>query len=296
MKVFIAGGTGFVGGHLRQALLERGHQIRLLSHRSGGKTEAGVEVVPGDVTNLNSFRDAVSGCDATINLVGIIREEPKRDITFERLHVQATINVLSAAKHAGVKRHLQMSALGTQADSSAAYFRTKYLAEREVRRSGLDFTIFRPSIVYGPDDMFVNMLAKLIRILPVMPVIGDGTYQLQPISVDDVVRCFAEALEKPETIGETYELCGPDRLTYNTLLDSIAHVMKHGKVRKMHSPLRLMQKVVPIIEHLPFAPITSDQLTMLVQGNTCDGSWRKTFQFEPTGFEEGISKYLKKHS
>ena len=294
MKIFIAGGTGFVGGHLRKALLERGHQIRLLAHRDSGKKETGVEEVRGDVTNLKSFIDAVSGCDATINLVGIIREDAKRDITFERLHVQATINVLSAAKHAGIKRHLQMSALGTQADSTSGYFRTKYLAEREVRRSGLDFTIFRPSIIYGPDDMFVNMMAKLIRLLPVVPVIGDGTYQLQPIAVGDVARCFAEALHKPETIGETYELCGPDRMSYNMLLDSIGHVMKHGKVRKMHSPLRLVQKVVPIIEHLPFAPITSDQLSMLVEGNTCDGSWRKTFQFDPTSFEEGIGRYLKK--
>ena len=294
MKIFVAGGTGFVGGHLRRALLERGHQVRLLAHRSSGKTQAGVEEVRGDVTDLKSFINAANGCDATINLVGIIREDPGRDITFERLHIQATINVLSAAKHAGVKRHLQMSALGTQADSTSGYFRTKYLAEREVRRSGLDFTIFRPSIIYGPNDMLVNMLAKLISTLPVVPVIGDGSYQLQPISVEDVVRCFVEALEKPETIGETYELCGPDRMSYNTLLDSIGHVMKHGKVRKMHSPLRLMQKVVPIIEHLPFAPITSDQMNMLLQGNICDGSWRKTFQFEPTGFEEGIGKYLKK--
>jgi len=293
MRIFLAGGTGFVGGHVRQALLARGHSIRLLVHKRSGGREAGVEEVEGDVTILPSFIEGVKGCDATINLVGIIREFPRRGVTFERLHVEATRNLISAAKNAGIKRHLQMSALGTRADSGSGYFKSKDKAEREVRRSGLDFTIFRPSIIFGPKDDFINKLAGFIRSLPAVPVIGDGLYQMQPISADDVARCFAEALEKPETIGETYELCGPDRMSYNTLLDSIGHVLKKSNVAKIHNPLPLMQLVVPVLEHLPFFPITSDQITMLVQGNTCDGSWRKAFPFEPTGFEQGIRKYLK---
>jgi uncharacterized protein YbjT (DUF2867 family) len=293
MRVFLAGGTGFVGGHVRQALLEKGHSIRLLVHKRGAGSQPGIEEVEGDVTNLASFVEAVKGCEATINLVGIIREFPGRGATFERLHVEATRNVMSAAKQAGITRHLQMSALGTKAESTSGYFRTKYEAEKEVRRSGLEFTIFRPSIIFGPKDDFVNKLAGLMRTLPAMPVIGDGTYQLQPISADDVARCFTQALEMPETIGQTYELCGPDRMSYNTLVDSIGHVLKKSHVIKLHNPLSLMQVVVPVLEHLPFFPITSDQITMLVQGNTCDGSWRKTFAFEPTSFEAGIKSYLK---
>lgn len=294
MRIFIAGGTGFVGGHVRQALLERGHTLRLLVHKRGAGSQPGVEEVEGDVTVLASFREALKGCDATINLVGIIREHPGRGVTFQRLHIEATQNVISAAKHHGNKRHLQMSALGTRAESTSGYFRSKYKAEKEVHRSGLDFTIFRPSIIFGPKDDFVNKLAGLMRILPVMPVIGDGTYQMQPISADDVARCFAEALEKPETIGQTYELCGPDRMSYNTLLDSIGHVINKNSVHKIHNPLPLMQLVVPVLQHLPFFPITSDQISMLVQGNTCDGRWRTTFNFEPTSFEAGIRNYLKR--
>jgi uncharacterized protein YbjT (DUF2867 family) len=292
MRIFLAGGTGFVGTHIRQALLAKGHSIRLLVHKRSAGSEPGVEEVEGDATLLPSFIDGVTGCDATVNLIGIIREFPHRNITFERLHVEATRNVISAALNAGVRRHLQMSALGTRPDSPSGYFRSKFKAEEEVRDSGLGYTIFRPSIIFGPKDGFVNQLAGLMR-LPLMPVIGDGEYQMQPIWVEDVARCFAEALEKPVTIGQTYDLCGPDRMSYNELLDAIGRALGKKRVHKLKNPLLLMRLIVPIMESLPFFPITSDQITMLVQGNCCDGGWRKTFTFEPTKFEEGIRKYLK---
>lgn len=294
MRVFLAGGTGFVGGHVRQALLERGHSIRLLVHRKGASEKrAGIEEIEGDATLPESFTDAVKGCDATINLIGIIREFPGRGITFQRLHVEATRNIIAAATKHGVSRHLQMSALGTRANSEARYFKSKFEAEEAVRASGLDYTIFRPSIIFGPKDDFINQLAGLLRVLPAMPVIGDGEYQLQPISADDVARCFAEALEKPETMGETFELCGPDRLSYNELLDTIARVMGKGRVLKIKNPLPLMRLVVPLFEGFSFFPVTSDQITMLVQGNICDGGWRRVFTFPPTPLEPGILSYLK---
>ena len=295
MLIFLAGGTGFVGGHVRQALLAKGHSIRLLVHRRRTESlEPGIEQVEGDATNLASFADAVRGCDATINLIGIIREFPSRGMTFQKLHIEATRNILSAARSAGIKRHLQMSALGTRADSTARYFKSKYEAENAVRDSGLDYTIFRPAIIFGPTDEFINKLAGMMRSLPVMPVIGDGEYQMQPIAADDVARCFADALDKPETIGETYDLCGPDSLSYNALLDAIGKALGKSNVHKVKNPLPLMRLVVPFLEGFSFFPITSDQIAMLVQGNTCDGSWRKTFAFQPIRFEPGIKSYLKK--
>lgn len=294
MLIFLTGGTGFIGGHVREALLERGHSIRLLVHRrTPAAAEPGVEEIEGDVTRPETFEDAVRGCDATINLVGIIREFPGRGITFQRLHVEATRNVLAAAKKAKVHRHLQMSALGTRADSTAHYFKSKYQAEEEVRRSGLDYTIFRPSIVFGPKDDFINKLAGYLRSFPAMPVIGDGEYQLQPIAADDVARCFADALERPDSIGHEYDLCGPDRYTYNQLLDTIGKVMGKSRVAKINNPLPLMRLIVPFFEGFSFFPVTSDQIAMLVQGSTCDGSWRKTFDFEPVNFEPGIRSYLR---
>ncbi|HEY5513611.1 MAG TPA: complex I NDUFA9 subunit family protein, partial [Geomonas sp.] len=264
MRIFLAGGTGFVGGHVRQALLAGGHSIRLLVHKRSVGAEPGVEEVEGDATLLPSFAAAVSGCQATINLIGIIREFPGRGVTFERLHVEATHNIISAARSAGIRRHLQMSSLGTRADASSGYFRSKFLAEEEVRGSGLDYTILRPSIIFGPKDDFVNKLVGYLKSFPAMPVIGDGEYQVQPISADDVARCFAGALEKPETIGKTFELCGPDRMSYNALLDTVGRVIGKKNVLKVKNPLALMQLVVPVMQRFSFFPITMDQISMLV--------------------------------
>jgi uncharacterized protein YbjT (DUF2867 family) len=293
MRIFLAGGTGFVGGHVRGELLARGHSIRLLVHKRSGASEPGVEEFEGDATLLPSFISATRGCDAVINLIGIIREFPSRGVSFERLHVEATRNMVAAAQNGGVRRYLQMSALGTRAGSSTGYFASKFRAEEEVRASGLDYTIFRPSVIFGPKDDFVNQLAGLLRGLPAMPVIGDGEYLLQPVSADDVARCFVDALERPETVGKTYELCGPDRMSYNELLDTIARAIGKKSPLKVKNPLALMRLVVPVLQRLPFFPITSDQIEMLVQGNVCDGSWRATFGFEPTRFADGIRSYLK---
>jgi NADH dehydrogenase len=294
MKIFIAGGTGFVGGHLKRELLGRGHELRLLVHKRVPDGESGVEQVEGDVTSQDSLVQAMNDCDAAINLVGIIREFPSRRVTFERLHVQGTANLLAAASSAGIRRYLQMSALGTRPNALSDYHRTKFRAEGLVHKSALDWTIMRPSLIYGPKDSFVNMLAGQLRAAPLMPVIGDGRYRLQPIHGDDVARCFALALEMPGTIGQTYELCGNDRLSFVDLLDTVAAAMGKSAPLKPHVPLGLMKLILPIMQHLPQFPITMDQLQMLIEENICDGGWKETFGFEPRGFAEGIREYLGK--
>lgn len=293
MKIFLSGGTGFIGGHVRKALLEKGHSIRLLVHKRRDGMEPGVEQAEGDVTRLETFAEAVKGCEAAINLVGIIREFPARGATFEKLHVEATGNVIAAARGAGIKRYLQMSALGSRPGAVSKYHQTKFRAEEAVRASGLEWTIFRPSIVFGPKDDFVNKLAGYIRTYPAVPVIGDGKYRLQPISADDVAACFAMALDMPETVGKTFELCGPDRLAYNDMLDVIGHILGKERVTKIPNPLCIMRIIVPLLQGLPFFPITMDQVLMLVEENICDGSWRETFKFHPAPFKEGIAGYLR---
>ncbi len=294
MIIFLAGGTGFVGGHIRNILLEEGHSIRLLTHRRMTGGADGVQMVEGDVLKPASFSAVLDGCDAVINLVGIIREFPDRGMTFSRLHVEATGNLVDAAKRAGIRRYLQMSALGARPDAVSVYHKTKFQAEEYVRASGLDYTIFRPSIIFGPKDEFVNKLAGFITDYPVVPVIGDGEYRLQPIAADDVARCFALSLEMPETIGKTFELCGPDRFSYNEMLDVIGRVLGRSEVKKLKNPLGLMKLVTRLMQGFAFFPLTMDQLLMLLEENICDGSWRNTFRFEPTGFIEGIRSYLGK--
>lgn len=292
MKIFIAGGTGFVGGHLKRELLERGHELRMLVHKRSPETASAVEQVEGDVTRLESFVQAVNGCDAAINLVGIIREFPSRGVTFESLHVQATANMLAAALKSGVNRYLQMSALGARPNAVSKYHKTKFRAEELVRTSSLSWTIMRPSLIFGPKDAFVNMLARQMRLAPVMPVIGNGRYRLQPIHADDVARCFARALEMPETSGQCYELCGNNRMSYVELLDAVAAALGKSAPFKPQAPLGLMKLVIPVMQHLPQFPITMDQLQMLIEENICDGRWKEAFQVEPIDFKAGIAEYL----
>lgn len=294
MKVFIAGGTGFVGGHLTTELVQRGHELVLLSHSHSNAAETGISFVKGDVTDPASYGAAIKGCDAVINLVGIIREFPARGITFERLHVEATQSMVQATQQAGVLRYLQMSALGTRLDAVSAYHRTKWRAEEIVRGSGLAWTIFRPSLIFGPKDAFVNMLADNLRLAPVMPTMGDGRYRLQPIHGADVARCYAEALEKPETAGQSFELCGEDRLTYRELLDAIAEAMGKGRPWKPALPLWLMKPMIQALQGFSTFPITMDQLQMLLEENICDGCWQKSFAFEPIHFKDGIKEYLRR--
>jgi NADH dehydrogenase len=292
MKIFIAGGSGFIGTHLSKMLRDKGHELRLLLHRRSALETGGIEAVEGDVTRPDSVEKAVEGCDAVINLVGIIREFPSRGITFERLHVQATANMLSATRKAGIRRYLQMSALGTRPDAVSQYHVTKSRAEDLVRSSGLDSTILRPSLIYGPGDAFITMLAGQLRLLPVMPVIGSGAYRLQPIHVDDVARCFTLSLEMPETIGQSYELCGNNRLSYIDLLDAVASAMGRPAPLKPRVPLGLMKLIIPVMQNIPQFPITTDQLQMLLEENICDSSWQKVFGFEPRDFQKGIQSYL----
>ncbi len=292
MKIFIAGATGFVGGHLTDELRQRGHELVLLSHARRRTTEKGFSYVTGDVTDPDCYVAAMKGCDAVINLVGIIREFAGRGITFERLHVDAATAMTGAAQKAGVLRYLQMSALGTRIDAVSDYHRTKWRAEEIVRGSGLAWTIFRPSLIFGPKDAFVNMLARQLRFMPVLPVMGDGSYRLQPIHGNDVARCFCEALEKPETAGQTYTLCGPDRLTYLELLDAITDAMGRPHPFKPQLPLDLMQPLIKVMQNFRLFPITLDQLQMLLEESICDGSWQQTFTTPPVRFRDGIRAYL----
>ena len=293
MKIFISGATGFVGGHLCRELLQRGHDLRLLSHRAETARIEQVVYVPGDVTSRDDCIKGAVGCDAAINLVGIIREFPGRGITFQKLHIEATANMIAAARENGISRYLQMSALGSRPGAVSGYHRSKYRAEELLQASGLDWTIFRPSLIFGPKDAFVNMLADFIRNLPLVPIIGDGKYRLQPIAADDVARCFALALEKPVTIGNSYNLCGRDRYSYLELVDTIARVMGKNSILKIKNPLFLMKVATALFEKLPFYPVTTDQITMLLEESICDGTWQETFAFEPVGFEEGVSTYLR---
>jgi NADH dehydrogenase len=292
MKVFVTGGTGFVGSEVLRQLVASGHAVRALV-RSGSEgklaVQDGVEIRQGDATDPASLVGALAGCDAAVHLVGIIREFPSQGITFERLHVEATRNILAAARDQGVSRYLHMSANGTGPTGTTGYHRTKWQAEEAVRASDRAWTIFRPSLIFGKGGEFVAMLADLIRKIPMVPVIGDGRYRMQPVAVTQVAESFVRALAMPETVGQTYHLGGGASYSYDEILDLTGQAIGRGHVTKAHQPLFMVKPIIKLMEHSSRFPITSEQVEMLLMGNVCDTTaWATTFGISPVSYAEGI--------
>ncbi|MCI0406576.1 MAG: NAD(P)H-binding protein, partial [candidate division Zixibacteria bacterium] len=206
--------------------------------------------------------------EAIVNAVGIIKEV--RGKTFDGIHRQGVENLIAAAKENGIKRFIQISALGVCAGIDTAYFRSKEAGEKALMASGLDWTIFRPAMIFGFDDGFSTEMLALMKKGPFIPVIGKGDYKLQMVYVEDVAKCVAKALEMPETVGQTYCLGGPDIMSMNEVLDFLAR-WKGIRKPKIHFPLFVMRPVSAVMKAvLPNPPITPDQITMLLNFRTCD--------------------------
>jgi len=296
MRVLVTGASGFVGNSVVRELLARGHEVRALIRRGSEKKlrePDQVELAPGDCLDHEALEEAAAGCDAVIHLVGIIREFPGRGVTFEQVHVQATRNVVDAAKGAGARRYLHMSALGARPEPADPYHLTNYRADEYVINSGLAYTIFRPSIIYGPEDQSINLFARHIQRLAFFPIIGDGTYQVQPVPVWTVARAFALALELPHTENKIYEVGGPEPLTFNEAIDTIAQVLGR-KVKKVHQPVWCMRFAANLCGRFRWFPLTPGQLRMLLEGSTCDpAAFYQDFGLIPEPFSEGLASYLK---
>lgn len=262
--ILVTGGTGFVGQGVVQELLGRGYPVRVLSRTAPGD---GVEWCRGDVTDAEAVRRAVSGCQQVIHLVAIRREWGQR--TFASVTAGGARNVVEAAVGAGVEHFIHMSALGLTDRPDTGYMRAKAEAEAAVRQSGLPFTIFRPSFIVGPGG-FVEEYSQLIRRAPLVPIPGSGRYPVQPVARADVARAFRRALEVPAAVGKTYDLTGPDRLTFEAFIDLIMGAVGIRKA-KVHVPLALLRPVAAVLQRLtPNPPATTDEIKLLVAGNVGD--------------------------
>jgi NADH dehydrogenase len=295
-RVFMTGATGFVGRWLIHALRAEGHTVRCLVRRGSEGQLRGLEAierVEGDILAPRTLEAGMAGCDAVIHLVGIIREQPRRGITFERIHLEGTLNVLRSATAAGTRRYLHMSALGTRPGARSRYHRTKWAAEEAVRSSGLAWTIFRPSVIYGRGDELMTMLAGMVRRLPAVPVIGSGRQRLQPVPVEHVAEGFARALSRPETVKQSFDVGGADVVTMVELLDLIGAAVGRRRVFKAHVPLGLVRPLARVLHRMPLFPITPDQLVMLEEDNVCDpGPYLAAFDLPPAPLAPGLSAML----
>lgn len=291
MKVAVTGGTGFVGKAIVDELLRAGYKVRILSRRIPDKSPEGTVHIPGSVVTGEGLETFVDNVDAVVHLVGIIREAGEN--TFKAVHHDGTVNILLAASRAGVKRYVHMSALGTRENAVSNYHKTKFAGEEAVRASGLPWTIFRPSTIFGPGDSFINMLAQMMRRSPVIPVMGGGKGLMQPVYVEDVATAFRTALQSETHIGKTYELGGADTLSLMQIMKKVAQQIDK-KPFFISIPAPMVAPFLKLAQALGIQlPITTEQLIMLGENNIrTGGDPVEALGIEWTGFEEGIKKYL----
>jgi NADH dehydrogenase len=296
-RIFVTGATGFVGRQVVHAMRAEGYTVRCLVRRgaeAGLRGLEAIERVEGDVLVRDELERAMTGCETAVHLVGIIREQPAHGVTFERVHIEGTENLLAVAASVGVRRLLHMSALGARAGAPARYHRTKWAAEEAVRSSGLAWTIFRPSVIYGRGDGFVSRLAAMVRRLPVVPVLGSGQRKLQPVPIEHVAAGFALALARLVSVKQTFDVAGPDAVSMVELLDAIGAALGRRRVRKVHVPLSPVRRMARALDRVPAFPVTTDQLLMLDEDSTCDPRpFYQTFDLEPIPLAAGLQRLLR---
>jgi uncharacterized protein YbjT (DUF2867 family) len=289
-RVFLTGGAGFVGRSIIDSLGERPMRVLVRNGRDASALAApNIEIVEGDVTKPETLRGLMNECEAVIHLVAIISEEG--DATFDAVIRQGTVNVVREAQRAGIARLVHMSALGTRNDPRFGYYEAKWQAEQAIEQSEIPWTIFRPSLIFGPGDEFITTLARLAKAAPVIPVVGDGTSAFQPVAVHDVAAAYARALADPSTACQIYELGGGRTYTYEEMIGVIAGQLGRTKP-KIHVPIALMKLIVTLSRPLPSMlrpPVTQEQLKMLAIDNTTDRSATgKLIGQDPLSLEDGI--------
>lgn len=287
MRIAITGGTGFVGSHITRRLLAAGHEVVQVARgkRPHAKRE-GVTFAGADVVGGKGLDEALAGCDAVVNLVAVIKEKGSQ--TFDSVNRQGTEKVAQAAKRAGVRHLVQLSAIGADPDPDFPYLASKWAGEQAVKMSGVPFSIIRSSLIFGHGDEFFTKLRRLLRLTPfVLPIAGSGRAQFQPIAVEDVAECVLRVLERGPRRGVT-EIGGPDHLSYEEMLGVIADHFTHWPRVTVRVPVMALG----VASHVPNPFVTPSQVKMLKKNNiTRQTAVRDTFGFEPQSFA-GSCDYL----
>ncbi|MFM2044453.1 MAG: hypothetical protein RLY86_3029 [Pseudomonadota bacterium] len=273
----VFGGSGFIGRHLIRRLAKTGCIIRVASRRPAScnflRPMGSVgQIVPfaTDIHDEASVAAAVQGADLVVNLIGILAPRGRRD-SFEAVQGEAAGRIARAAKAAGAARFVQLSAIGADAGSASAYARSKAAGEKAVLAAFPEATIIRPSIVFGPEDGFFNRFAAMSQISPFLPLIGGGKTRFQPIYVGDVADAVMAALATEAGKGKTYELGGPQVYTFRELMELTLREVGRPKKRLLTLGWGLANLQASVLEKLPGALLTRDQVTLLKTDNVVGG-------------------------
>lgn len=297
--VCLVGGTGFIGRHLARRLDAAGSRVTVLSRKRERDRSLlvlpRVTVAAGDVYQREFLASQFAGHDAVINLVGILNEKGRDGSGFEHAHVELSRAVVAACGEAGVPRLLHMSALNASPDGPSHYLRTKGVAENEVhaaeRTGEFAVTSFRPSVVFGPDDSFINRFAALLRNTPgVFPLACPGA-RFQPVYVGDVVAAFLYALREPAAAGQRFDLCGPNQYTLREIVEYVAGLLG---VRRRIIPLsdRIARTQAQIMEWVPGKPFSLDNYWSLQLDSVCPGACTPVPDLRPVAMEEVVPSWL----
>jgi uncharacterized protein YbjT (DUF2867 family) len=270
-RVFVTGATGFAGPAVANAIVDAGHEVVVLERKPGAWREAGIHcqgAIQGDVTDPDTMRRAVEGADFVVHLVAIRQGRPKH---FQRVMIGGTRNLLEGAKEAGVRRLVLMSALGVseQTKDLVPYYNAKWTMEQEAKASGLEHVIFRPSFIFGREGGILPTFRKLTRIAPVTGIVGSGEQRIQPIWRDDVGAYFAAAIDVPEAANRTFEIGGPNVVTWNEFWQRLRTALGIRRRPTLHLPIGLMRIPATVTERLPGnIPLSRDLLKMLEAGDS----------------------------
>ena len=305
MKVAVFGATGFVGQYIIDELLSSNMQPRVLV-RSGSESKcpSKCEIVSGSIDKIESIKDTMKDVGAVIYNIGIIREFPKRGVTYEGLHFQGVKKCIDVANNFGIKRFLLMSANGVKLDGTG-YQKTKWQAEELLKKSGLDWTIFRPSLIFGNpngegrpefctqlrDDMLSLPIPAPLFYTGLLPF-NAGSFSLSPIHASNVAKFFVKSITKSDGIGKIYNLGGEKSYTWKEIIHTIA--LASGKLTwKIPAPIFAIKSISLLLDRFEWFPVTRDQITMLIEGNVVNENYFSEFEIDPISFEEKNLTYLK---
>lgn len=296
--ILVAGGNGFIGRAVIKQLAGSGEPIAIMSHRPeavkpglGGN----VEVRRGDARDEASLVEAVKGVDTVISCMQFPNfpvENKKKGYTFMEVDARGNERLVRAAKAAGVKNYLYLSGAGAAADAPKIWFRAKWQAEQAISSSGMRYVIFRPSWVYGPEDKSLNQFVRFAKMLPFVPVIGDGKQRMQPVFIDDVARCVAESVKSERATNKVFEIGGPAVMSMDDVLRTMLDVMKRKKPL-LHAPVALPKLAAAAMSVLPSPPLSPDAIEFIINDAVADvGPLRAAFDIQLTPLREGLTTYL----